>query len=131
MDICMYMTDSLFYTVETNATFYCFYFLFYNLNFILYWIIVPLQCFISFCCTTKWISYSYTYIPSFLDFHPTQVSTEHWQSSLSYTVGSHHLFGTEYIWMSIPTSQSILLPLLPLVSISLCSTSMSIFLLCK
>ena len=32
--------------------------------------IVTLHCWISFCGTPKWISYRYTYIPSFLDFLP-------------------------------------------------------------
>ena len=38
----------------------------YKINF--YWGIVAFQCCISFYCTAKWISYTYTYIPSFLDF---------------------------------------------------------------
>ena len=32
--------------------------------------IVALQCCVSLYCTAKWISYMYTYIPSFLDFLP-------------------------------------------------------------
>ena len=33
-------------------------------------LIIPLYCFISFCCTMKWISHMYTYIPSLLSLHP-------------------------------------------------------------
>ena len=41
------------------------YFIFY-FNF--YWSVVDLQCCISFRCTAKWISYTYTYIHSFRFF---------------------------------------------------------------
>ena len=35
-----------------------------------YWSIIALQYGVSFCCTAKWISYMYIYIPSILDFLP-------------------------------------------------------------
>ena len=35
------------------------------------WSIIALQYFFSFCCTTTWISFMYTYIPSFLSLPPT------------------------------------------------------------
>ena len=38
------------------------------LNF--YWSRVDLQCWVSFCCTAKWISYTYTHVHSFLDSFP-------------------------------------------------------------
>ena len=40
-------------------------------NFLMYWGIVALQCWVCFCCTMKWISCMYTYISSFSDLPPT------------------------------------------------------------
>ena len=34
---------------------------------IFYWSIIALYCCVSFCCTMKWISYMYTYIPCLLN----------------------------------------------------------------
>ena len=41
-----------------------------------YWRIVVLQCYASFYCTTKWISYMFTDNPSFLDSLLIKVTTE-------------------------------------------------------
>jgi len=50
---------------------------------------VALQWCVSFCCTAKWISSMYTYIPSDLDFLPIQVSESTECSSLCSAAGSH------------------------------------------
>ena len=44
------------------------FFFFFLINF--YWSIVALQCCVSFYCMAKLISYTYTHIPTFLDFLP-------------------------------------------------------------
>ena len=36
-----------------------------------YWSMIMLHCYVSFCCTMMWISYMYTYSPSLLDRSPT------------------------------------------------------------
>ena len=47
-----------------------------------YWSKVDLQCYVSFSCTAKLFSYTYTYIPSFSDYLPvslqSQIITEYW-----------------------------------------------------
>ena len=83
----------------------------------LYWSIVVLHCYASFCYTAKWISHLYTYIPpTFLDFLPIYVTTEHgvefpvWCSGFSLVISFIH----SSVYMSIPISQFIHPPLFPL-----------------
>ena len=49
---------------------------FFKINF--YRSIVALQCFVSFCCAAKWISYMCADILFILDFLPIQITTENW-----------------------------------------------------
>ena len=86
---------------------------FFIINF--YWSIVALQYCVSFCCTAKWISYKYTYIPFFLDFLPIWVTTEHW---VEFPV-LHRRFSLviyfihSSVYMSVPVSQLIPPPFSP------------------
>ena len=43
---------------------------FFLLKLIFYWRIVALQCCVGFYCTARWISHTYTYVPSLWDFFP-------------------------------------------------------------
>ena len=74
---------------------------------------MALQCCISFCFSAKWISYTYTRVPSFLAFLPIYVTTQHWVEfpllySICYCV--IHWLSVLYVivYMSVPISQFIL-----------------------
>ena len=51
----------------------------------LYWSIIALQYWVSFCCITKWISYMYTYIPisppSCISLPPSLSHPSRWSQS--------------------------------------------------
>ena len=91
--------------------------LFFKKNF--YWNTVAVQYCVSFYRTAKWSSYmcTYTYIPSFLDFLPIWVTTEHWvefpvlYSRFSLVIYFIHSINSVY--MSTPVSQFIPPPLPP------------------
>lgn len=69
---------------------------FLRLNFIR---VVDLQFCISFCCTSKGMSYTYMYIHSFLDFIPIYIITEYW---IEFPVlNSRFLFFTYFIHSSV------------------------------
>ena len=83
---------------------------------------------LCFCCTTKWISYMYTYIHSVLNppshpFHPAP-SQSIWRSSLCYIAASHKLcFRHDSVYMSILLSSASHSPLSPT---STCPVSVSV-----
>ena len=63
--------------------------------------IVGLQYRISFCYMTKWISYTYTYIPSLLDLPPTSHYIPLYSSSLQSTELSSQPYSEDSHWLPI------------------------------
>ena len=78
------------------------------------WGIVDLQCCVSFRCTAKWLSYTYTYIHPFPVSFPIQLITEYWvefpglySSSL---LGIYFIDRYVYVNSNLPICPSTLTP---------------------
>ena len=80
-------------------------------DYIFYWSIVALYCHVSFFCTAKWVSYTYTYAPYFLDFLPILLTTDHWvEFSVLYSrfsLAIYFVHSINSVCRSIPISQFI------------------------
>ena len=101
-------------------------------------LIVALPCCVIFCCTMKWISYTCTYVPSFLDLPPTTTPVSHrrapsWVPTAVTQLPARQLSYTWRCYMPVPISQFIpLSPSLPLIVFtSPLSMSLSLFLPCS
>ena len=52
---------------------FSFYYFMFSLKIFLNWSTVVIQCCLSFCCTTTWISHKYTRVPSLSSLPPTPI----------------------------------------------------------
>ena len=83
------------------------------LNLFFNWSVIALQCYVSFCCTTTWISYMYTYILSLLNLPPalpppfTSLGyhrTPSWAPGVMQQLPTSHLF---YTWQCVYVSATL------------------------
>ena len=97
-----------------------------------FWNIIALQCCVSFCHITAWITYMYAYIPSLLSFHPPPHPTLGHRRALSWAPSAHSSFLlTVYVthggvYMSAPLSPSVPPSPSPVVS-TVCSLCLHLY----
>ena len=107
---------------------YSFIFLFHNF----YQCIIDVQCCVSFFCTAKWINYANTYIYPFLDSIPIYIIIEYFiQFPVLYSSFMVIYFIYRGVYMSVPVFAVFPCCPPPLVTISLFSMFVTLFLFCK
>ena len=69
--------------------------------------IVALQCCVHFCCTVKWISYMYTYIPfrTCISFRSPQCLKESSLCWSMFPLVTYFIYSIDSVYVSIPISQ--------------------------
>ena len=97
---------------EMVVTFFSFLFFYIEDIYFLNWRTTALQCWVSFYCTTMWISCKYAYIPSLsslppLPSHPSRWSRSTELSSLCYTELLTRCVLHTWQWMHVGTTPSV------------------------
>ena len=98
---------------EMSIEVFCPFFLMFGAIFFFYWSRVGLHCCVSFCCTVKGITYTYTYIPisllSYVSLPPSLSHLSSWTQSPELISCAMWLLPTSYftfgsVYLSMPLS---------------------------